>query len=414
VPRWSDYAIWWQVYPLGFTGAPSTALPAGVPAEHRLEHLEAWLEYAVELGCSGLLLGPIFASETHGYDTVDHFQIDTRLGDTDDFDRLIAAARERGLRVVLDGVFNHVGRSFARPEWFRQAADGAYETFEGHDLLVALNHDEPAVAEYVTSVMNHWLDRGAAGWRLDAAYAVPAEFWTRVLPAVRQRHPEAWFVGEMIHGDYAGYASVSGLDSITQYELWKAIWSSLNDGNFHELAWALKRHGDLLTPQTFVGNHDVTRLASRLADPRHLGHALVVLFTVAGIPSVYSGDEQAFQGVKEDRVGGDDEIRPAFPATPSELAPYGWPTYRLHQRLIGLRRRHPWLVRARTTADHVANRALALRSTSDSGEQLIVLLNIGDHPYDFPVELTGFTVADSSEPCAPPTLPPHAWAILAP
>ena len=94
--------------------------------------------------------------------------------------------------------------------------------------------------------MTHWLDRGAAGWRLDAAYAVPASFWAKALPAVRASHPDAWFLGEMIHGDYASYAAESGLDSITQYELWKAIWSSLNDRNFFELAWALDRHNQVL------------------------------------------------------------------------------------------------------------------------------------------------------------------------
>ena len=117
------------------------------------------------------------------------------------------------------------------------------------------------------------------------------------------------------------YASESGVDSVTQYELWKAIWSSLHDRNFFELAWTLDRHNQVLagvTPQTFVGNHDVTRLASQLTDERHLGHALAVLFTVGGIPSVYYGDEQAFRGVKADRAGGDDEIRPASPpARPS-------------------------------------------------------------------------------------------------
>src|SRR6185312_15118312 len=125
---------------------------------------------------------------------------------------------------------------------------------------------------------------------------------------------------------YAGYVTKSGLDSVTQYELWKAIWSSLNDGNFFELAYALERHDALLdtfVPQTFVGNHDVTRLATRLDDERHLGHALAILFTVAGVPSVYYGDEQAFQGLKEERAGGDDAIRPAFPAEPGGLAPYG-------------------------------------------------------------------------------------------
>jgi glycosidase len=147
-----------------------------------LRRLTAWLDYAVDLGASGLAMGPIFAAETHGYDTVDHFRIDSRLGDDADFDALVAAAHDRGLRVLLDGVFNHVGRghpafrSPATANWFVPEGDD-FATFEGHGGLVALNHREPAVADLVADVMNHWLSRGADGWRLDAAYAVPTEFW---------------------------------------------------------------------------------------------------------------------------------------------------------------------------------------------------------------------------------------------
>ncbi|KAB8190111.1 DUF3459 domain-containing protein [Nonomuraea phyllanthi] len=403
MPSWAEHAIWWHVYPLGFTGAPATA--AGAPVTHRLRHLESWLDYAAELGCTGLQLGPIFASESHGYDTVDHFRIDPRLGDDRDFDSLVARAGDRGLRVVLDGVFNHVGRSFQAGErWFRRGP-GGYEVFEGHHGLVALDHAEPAVRAHVAGVLDHWLARGASGWRLDAAYAVPARFWREVLPGVRARHPEAWFGGEMIHGDYAAYVTESGLDSVTQYELWKAIWSSLNDRNLFELAWALDRHDRLLdtfVPLTFVGNHDVTRLATRLDDPRHLGHALAVLFTVAGLPSVYYGDERAFQGLKEERAGGDDAIRPAFPAEPGGLAASGAETYLLHRRLIGLRRRHPWLHRARTTAEHLTNTAVALRSrpapgSGPAGEEVVTLLNLGDRPHRFP----GLR-----------EVPPHAWEIV--
>jgi glycosidase len=222
----------------------------------------------------------------------------------------------------------------------------------------------------------------------------------------------------MIHGDYAAYAADSGLDSITQYELWKAIWSSLNDPNFFELAWALGRHNQVLDsvmPQTFTGNHDVTRLASRLTDERHVGHALAVLLTVGGIPSIYYGDEQEFRGVKQERAGGDDEIRPAFPASPDGLPPEGWPAYRLHQRLIGFRRRHPWLARARTSVEHLANETIAIRAAApDAG--ILVLLNAGDIPFRFPVDLTGLAVAQASDPDAPsgdPALvPAHGWVIL--
>jgi cyclomaltodextrinase / maltogenic alpha-amylase / neopullulanase len=429
---WVDHAIWWHVYPLGFTGAEQAALAPQEPVRHRLRQLAGWLDYAVELGCSGLLLGPVFAAETHGYDTIDHFRIDHRLGDQEDFDFLVAEAGRRGLRIVLDGVFNHVGRSFpafqaalaAGPEspaarWFRRDQDsGDYTTFEGHHQLVALQHEEPEVLDYVAQVMTYWLDRGAAGWRLDAAYAVPAAFWAKILPSVREAHPDAWFVGEMIHGDYAAYAADSGLDSVTQYELWKAIWNSLNDGNFFELAWALDRHNQVLDgvmPQTFVGNHDVTRLASRLTDERHIGHALVTLFTVGGIPSIYYGDEQAFRGIKESRPGGDDEIRPAFPSRPDELSPDGWPTYRLHQRLTGFRRRHPWLVRARTTVQHLTNEAFAFQAAAD-GDEILVLLNIGDSEFRFPVGVSGLVASLAADPGHRPgdagLVPGHSWVIL--
>ncbi|MFF0265644.1 alpha-amylase family protein [Kribbella sp. NPDC004536] len=385
---WPDHAIWWQLYPLGFTGAETVAVPNVV---HRLPQLENWLDYAIDLGCSGLLLGPIFASETHGYDTIDHFRIDPRLGDDADFDRLVAAAHARGLRIALDGVFNHVARSFTHPEWFR----GGF--FEGHEHLLALDHSNPEVGQYVGDVLRYWNDRGVDAWRLDAAYAVPPEFWRTVLP----RDRDVWYFGEVIHGDYAAYVDKSGLDSVTQYELWKAIWSSLNDRNFFELSYALGRHNALLdsfVPQTFVGNHDVTRLASRLEDERHLPHALAILFTVGGVPSVYAGDEQAFRGLKEERAGGDDAIRPAFPDGPDELAPYGWPTYRLHQELIGIRRRHPWLVRARTTVEHLTNTAIALRSTHGD-EWVLLLLNVSDDDLRFPL-------ADT------PVVPANGWKFL--
>jgi cyclomaltodextrinase / maltogenic alpha-amylase / neopullulanase len=206
-PRWTEHALWWHVYPLGFLGAGQAA---GSSPGRGLDALTDWLGYAVDLGVSGLALGPIFASSTHGYDTLDYFRIDERLGDEQGFDRLVAAASSRGLRVLLDGVFNHVGACYPQ---FRRTAAGlataqeanwfvplapvgegkpgqAYRTFEGHDGLIALNHDEPAVGDFVASVMQHWLGRGISGWRLDAAYAVPAAFWSSVLPRVRAAYPD--------------------------------------------------------------------------------------------------------------------------------------------------------------------------------------------------------------------------------
>ena len=257
-----QHAIWWHIYPLGFVGAyPFPDAPAATPAaiEHRLGRVTEWLDHAVTLGASGIALGPVFSSRTHGYDTTDHFRLDPRLGDDADFDELVAQAHERGLRVLLDGVFNHVGTDFARyhaalegdadaTAWFARSGRGPgnFRSFEGHGDLITLNHDNPVVVDYVADVMSYWLRRGVDGWRLDAAYAVPQQFWAQALPRVRAEHPQAWIVAEVIHGDYAAMVEAAGFDSVTQYELWKAIWSGLNDCNFHELDWALQRHNEFL------------------------------------------------------------------------------------------------------------------------------------------------------------------------
>jgi cyclomaltodextrinase / maltogenic alpha-amylase / neopullulanase len=430
---WVGHAIWWQVYPLGFVGAfPASSEPPG-PGEHRLRRLAGWLDHAIALGASGIALGPIFASRTHGYDTTDHYRIDPRLGDDADFDYLVAEARRRGLRVLLDGVFNHVGVDFpkyreaanngAAARWFR-GGPGRFHTFEGHSELITLNHDSPEVVDYVIDVMAHWLQRGADGWRLDAAYAVPQQFWAATLPKVRERHPDAWFVGELIHGDYAAVVDAARFDSATQYELWKAIWSSLNDGNFFELDWAMQRHNAFLAsfaPLTFIGNHDVTRIASRLEPPEHLAHALVILLTVGGIPSVYAGDEFGFRGIKEERRGGDDAVRPEFGSPPAELDAFGAEMWRLHQYLIGLRRRHPWLHAASTTALRVDNRHYVYE-TRRGGDALVVALNVDDEPLRVVLSELGtarFEVVAGS--AAPPqevvdtvVVEPHGWRILSP
>jgi cyclomaltodextrinase len=432
MPDWVGHAIWWHVYPLGFVGAFPAAQPPG-PDDHRLGRLVDWLDHAIELGASGVALGPIFTSRTHGYDTTDHYRIDPRLGDDSDFDRLIEEAHQRGLRVLLDGVFNHVGTEFARhrdavehgdieaAQWFR-GRPGRFHTFEGHGDLITLNHRNPAVVDYTVEVLTHWLGRGADGWRLDAAYAVPESFWAQVLPRVRVHHPEAWFVAEVIHGDYSGFVAGSTVDSVTQYELWKAIWSSLNDGNFHELDWALQRHNgflDTFSPLTFVGNHDVTRIASKMNRPECVGHALVVLFTTGGVPCVYAGDEFGYRGLKEDRAGGDDAVRPEFPSPPTDPPDEARDILNLHRHLIGLRRRHPWLHQARTTPLRLDNRGYVYESRH--GEHaLIVALNLEDTAMPLPVaELTGASAEVLAGSGAPPAevvshteVAPYGWLIL--
>lgn len=426
-PEWADSAMWWHVYPLGFTGAPIRERRGGQATTHRLTRIEAWLDHVVELGLNGVVLGPIFASSTHGYDTIDYFRIDPRLGDDADVDRLLAAAHERGIRVVLDGVFNHVGREHpafhealttGSSDLFRVGANGAVEVFEGHEALVTLDHSSDAVVALVVDVMDHWLARGIDGWRLDAAYSVPSGFWARVLPVVRERHPDAWFLGEVIHGDYAQIVTESTMDTVTQYELWQGIWHGIADDNLFELQHAIGRNNDLLAgfvPYTFVGNHDVTRIASAVGRDL-VPHALAVLFTVAGTPAVYAGDEYGATGIKEARLGGDDAVRPEMPEAPTprdELDPVAERMLSLTQRLIAIRRRHPWLTRAHTDTVHIANGTIVLR-TATSAEAVVTALNITDEEVVLPA-------ADASEVLAAEgaalrgadvVLAPRGWAVL--
>lgn len=388
---WSANVIWWHVYPLGFVGAERSH---SKELHHRLPQLAGWLDYLIELGGNGLLLAPVFESASHGYDTLDHYRIDPRLGDDADFDALLAECHRRGIRVCLDGVFNHlalehpiVQRALAAgPDtedgrWIRWV-DGYPRNFEGHNTLVELDLNQPVVADYVGQVMTHWLDRGVDAWRLDAAYTQGAAAWAPILATVKAAHPDSWVFAEVIHGDYAEFVDQSGVDSVTQYELWHAIWDSLNDGNFFSLEWTLGRHRDFckrFQPQTFIGNHDVTRIASKLTDARHIPLAAALLFLLPGIPSIYAGDEQGFTGVKEEHHYGDDAVRPPFPGLPSELLPFGEPIHAAYTELISIRRRHPWLVDAGVATDELTNTFIAIHLTGE-GQQLTLRLNIGDEP----------------------------------
>ncbi|MDK6629974.1 alpha-amylase family glycosyl hydrolase, partial [Actinotignum timonense] len=231
--------------------------------------------------------------------------------------------------------------------------------------------------------------------RLDVAYAVPTDFWAEVLGKVRERFPEALFLGEVIHGDYPDFVARSSVDTLTQYELWASIRQSIAARNFWELDWNLGRHAQFcehFIPNTFIGNHDVERIATAVG-PAGAVLAAAVLFTVPGMPSIYYGDEQGFTGTKLEGFSADDQLRPPLPERPEQLSDLGAGMYRAYRALIALRRTHPWLTRARLEVTGKDNTWIEYRvwerqhddaapASADSGQpaELRVRLELEPHP----------------------------------
>jgi cyclomaltodextrinase / maltogenic alpha-amylase / neopullulanase len=325
--HWIDNAIFYHIYPLGFCGAPYQN-DFSSPANPRLEKIHSWLDHIQWLGANAIYLGPLFESGTHGYDTADYYWVDRRLGNNENLARLSADLHGRGMRLVLDGVFNHVGRNFwafrdllahgqnsAYRDWFVNLRFDrrspykdpfSYEGWNGHYDLVKLNLNNPAVKEHLFGAVESWMrEFNIDGLRLDAADCLEASFMRELAAFCHARRPDFWLMGEVIHGDYRQWANPQTLDSVTNYEAYKGLYSSHNDANYFEIAYSLDRqfgpqglYRDALL-YSFADNHDVNRLASTLTNPAHLFPLYALLFSMPGIPSIYYGSEWGLPGKRE-------------------------------------------------------------------------------------------------------------------
>ena len=288
-----------------------------------------------------LFRSPLFESDTHGYNTRDYRKVDCRLGDNDDLKDLILHLHENGIRVILDGVFNHVGRGFfgfrdvqekkwdsPYKDWFHLSFDGNsnyndgfwYEGWEGNYDLVKLNLSNPAVTDYLMESVKFWIDEfDIDGLRLDVAYMVDREFLKRLRRETASWKEDFFLAGEMIGGDYNQIMNDEMCHSVTNYECRKGIYSSMNSYNLYEIKSSLERQFGpdpwcLYTGKhlfSFVDNHDVSRIASELTNPNHLKLSYALMYCMPGIPMIYYGSEWGILGDKKD---GDPALRPALEA----------------------------------------------------------------------------------------------------
>ncbi|MDD6201691.1 MAG: alpha-amylase family glycosyl hydrolase [Lachnospiraceae bacterium] len=333
---WANESVFYQIYPLGFCGAPYEN--DGIE-ESRIRKVLDWIPHIKKLGCNAIYFSPIFESDTHGYNTRDYRKIDCRLGTNEDFKEICTKLHEEGIKVVLDGVFNHVGRGFFAFQdvlknreqsrycsWFHinfggnsHYNDGLwYEGWEGNYDLVKLNLSNEEVVSYLLESVRFWISEfDIDGIRLDVAYCLDREFMRRLRRFCDEQKQDFFLLGEMIHGNYAELVRDDMLHSATNYECYKGLYSSFNSMNMFEINHSLLRQfghegqgiykGMHLL--SFVDNHDVSRVASILSNEKHLPLIYAVLFGMPGIPCIYYGSEW---GAKGDKKDGDGALRACF------------------------------------------------------------------------------------------------------
>lgn len=343
---WFDEAVIYQIYPLGMCGAPagnSDFTEDGLKWQdeqrdmHRILRVLDWVEHISKLGADCVIFNPVFDSDAHGYDTRDYKVIDARLGTNEDFKKVCDALHAHGIKVMLDGVFNHVGRGFKAfrdvcgkkwdspyKDWFHISFDGNtnyndgfwYESWEGCNELVKLNLSNPEVKDCLFDAVRSWVDEfDIDGLRLDVAYLLDRNFLRELRGFVKGLKPDFALMGETLHGDYNIWMNDDACDSVTNYECYKGLYSSFNSANMHEISYSLNRQFGsdnwcLYTGKhlmSFLDNHDVGRIATVLTDKNQLKPLYGLLFGMPGVPCVYYGSEW---GVEGDKSNGDAALRP--------------------------------------------------------------------------------------------------------
>ncbi len=395
---WFEEAVFYQIYPLGFCGAP---FENDGNLEHRILKVLDWIDHLKKLNISAIYFSPVFESDTHGYNTRDYGLIDSRLGTNEDFKKVVDELHKAGIKVVLDGVFNHVGRGFwafkdvqekkwdsPYKDWFHLSFDGNsnyndgfwYEGWEGNFDLVKLNLRNPAVIDHILDKVNYWIDFfDIDGLRLDVAYCLDHEFLRRLREFTDSKKSEFFLLGEVLHGEYGRMLNEMHLHSLTNYQCYKGIYSAFNSNNMFEIIhsllrlfgpedWTVARGSHLLS---FCDNHDVTRIASILNDQRLLPHVYTMVFGMPGIPCVYYGSEWGAQARKEE---GDPALRASFDGPVSnELSEH-------ISKLAAAKRSSKALNYGSMRSVVLTNQQCIFERACD-GERVLVAINIADHEY---------------------------------
>ena len=336
-----------------------------------------------------------------------------RSGSNEDFAFVCKELKENGIKVVLDGVFNHVGRGFFAfqdvlqnreqsiyKDWFHISFEGNscyndglwYEGWEGHFELVKLNLENSKVIEYLFSCIKTWIEEFQIdGLRLDVAYCLNEAFIRKLRQFCDSIKEDFLLLGEILFGDYNRLVNNEMLHSCTNYECYKGLYSSFNDLNLFEISYSLNRQfgkeasaiykGKHL--MSFADNHDVSRVASILKEQKHLPLLYGLLFAMPGIPCIYYGSEWGILGAKD--KNSDDALRP-------EIAAPDWNELTtLISSFAALHKQYKSFIYGDYRSIVLTNRQLVFEREFE-GERIWFALNADDNSYH-----AGFKGADAVE-----------------
>lgn len=422
---WYDNSIFYHIYPLGLCGCPHDNHGE---EGHHFKKLTQWAEHVKEINGNAIYIGPLFESGSHGYDTIDYLKVDRRLGNNEEFAKFVADCHEMGLKVIVDGVFNHVGRDFfafqdlkanrenARyKDWFcdlnfwgnNEYNDGfSYGNWGGYNLLVKLNLCNPEVRNYHFDTVRFWVENfDIDGIRLDAADVLNMEFMQELRSFCNNLKPEFWLMGEVIHGDYSRWANGNMLHSVTNYELHKGLFSGHNDHNYFEIAHSVKRLMGLCGDTKlylFSDNHDVPRLPSKVNNRKHIPLIATLVYTLPGIPSIYYGSEFGIEGVKSHD---DWPLRPCLELGDFQNNEEAKKLEAHYTQLGALKKEYPELTDGAYQELLLTTKQFAFARTLE-GKSIIVCLNNDDAPAHLEINLpiqanTVATLLESSSATAP-------------
>ncbi|OWA35275.1 alpha-glycosidase [Saccharibacillus sp. O16] len=429
-PEWAKHAVFYQIFPERFANgdpsrSPENVQPWGGKPEvdsffgGDLEGVRQHLDYIADLGVTAIYFTPIFkAPSNHKYDTEDYLQLDPHFGDIDTLKCLIEECHGRGIRVLLDAVFNHSGKTFkpfvdvkengadsAYADWFHvrefpiDVKDGipTYETFSFEPNMPKFNTGHPEVKKYLLEAARYWIGEiGFDGWRLDVADEVDHRFWREFQTVVKEAKPDAYIVGELWH-EATPWLQGDQFDSAMNYPFTYAVRDFVALGKTdarkfsYSLSTQLARYPLPVSQAAFnlLDSHDTERMLTVAdGDKNKLKLAVAIQMTYPGTPCVYYGDEIGIDG------GADPDCRKCMEWDESKQ---DLDLRDFYKNMIALRHEYPALRTGRFDILHAeeGEHTLAYRR-EDEEAALIVALNASDKAASVEIEITdGMNKADS-------------------